>query len=378
MVGAGKASAAMAQTLEQYWEAPLSGVVVTRYGFEQPCKQIEILQAGHPVPDRNSVIASRRIMQCVEGLGADDLLIVLISGGGSALLTLPAGNITLQEKIAINRALLDSGAPIHKINTVRKHLSAIKGGQLALRAAPATVVTLVISDVAGDDPATIASGPTVADPTTRQQALDILQTYQIPVSETVRSHLEGDHAETPDTRHPLFKQCSTHVIASAATGLAAAAAVGRAEGYHVEVLGDAIEGEARTVAQQHARFARQYSAPTILLSGGELTVTHPGSGRGGPNSEYALALAESLNGTPGIHAIACDSDGIDGSGDSAGAIIDPTTLQRAAADGLQAERYLDHHDSYHYFSKLDGLVVTGPTYTNINDFRAILIEDRSV
>jgi glycerate 2-kinase len=373
IVGAGKASAEMARVFEATWPSPLSGVVVTRYGYAADCERIQILEAAHPTPDEAGVLATRQIMQTVSDLTEEDLVVALISGGGSALLTYPPKPLNLADKLAVNQALLDSGAPIHAINCVRKHLSLVKGGRLILAAAPARVVTLLISDVPGDDPATIASGPTVPDPTTRQQALEIIRQYQVPVPTHILEYLASPVAESPKPNDALFARCTTRIIAAPGMMLKQAAKIGVAAGYRVSILGDNLEGEAREVARKHAELAVKAQSGTILLSGGELTVTHPGHGEGGPNTEYALALAKYLDGRKSICAIACDTDGIDGSGENAGAYIDPTTLSRARQLGLPVDDYLDAHNAAVYFRYLDDLVISGPTRTNVNDFRAILI-----
>jgi hydroxypyruvate reductase len=377
VVGAGKASAEMTRVLESRWPGPLSGVVVTRYGHGAPCAHIRIMEAGHPVPDAAGEEASREILAVVSGLGADDLVIALMSGGGSALLTLPAGALTLADKQVVTNGLLAAGAPIGAINTLRKHLSAIKGGRLALAAAPARVCTLLISDVPGDDPALIASGPTVPDPTGPADARAVIARYGIAVPAAVSAHLDGDAAHSPDPADPQFARCEARLVASSAQSLAAAAAVAHAAGYGVEILGDALEGEARAVATEHARRAVRAPRRTVLLSGGELTVTlGPGAGEGGPSGEYALgmALALSLGDHRGITALACDTDGIDGTGSAAGAFADATTIARAREVGLDPLRIAACHDSHGLFGRLGDLVVTGPTRTNVNYFRAIVID----
>lgn len=380
VIGAGKAAARMAQGVERRWQGPLGGVVVTRYGHGAPTKQVQVIEAGHPVPDEASAAAARRMLAAVRGLGPDDMVLCLMSGGGSALMSLPAGDISLQEKREINQALLRSGAPIAAINTVRKHLSAIKGGRLALACGAARVVTLVLSDVPGDDPAVVASGPTLPDASTAQDALRILGQYGIAMSPAVRAVLEDPGQESPKPGDPRLEGNSVAVIASARQALQAAADAARAEGLRPLVLSDRLEGEARTVAQAHAALVQSVIAhgsplrpPCVILSGGETSVTVRGSGRGGRNAEYLLALAVALQGTPGVHAIACDTDGIDGTEDNAGAVLAPDTLQRAAALGLDARAMLDNNDGYSFFAALGDLVVTGPTRTNVNDFRAILI-----
>lgn len=380
VIGAGKAAARMAQGVERRWQGPLSGVVVTRYGHGAPTRLVEVIEAGHPVPDQASAAAAQRMLEAVRGLGADDMVLCLMSGGGSALMALPAGAISLQQKRAINQALLRSGAPIGEINIVRKHLSAIKGGRLALACGAARVVTLVLSDVPGDDPAVVASGPTLPDASSAQEALRILAHYGIELAPEVRAVLEDPELETPKPGDPRLQRNSVAVIASARQALQAAADAARAAGLRPLVLSDRLEGEARTVAQAHAALVQSVlehgsplRPPCVILSGGETSVTLRGSGRGGRNAEYLLALAVALQGTPGVHAIACDTDGIDGTEDNAGAVLAPDTLQRAAALGLDARALLDNNDGYGFFAALGDLVVTGPTRTNVNDFRAILL-----
>ncbi|MFT5182419.1 MAG: glycerate 2-kinase [Alphaproteobacteria bacterium] len=374
VVGAGKAAAAMARALERHWQGPLEGLVITRYGHAMPCEQIEIVEAGHPVPDAPGRNAAQRILDLVSDLTEDDLVIALISGGGSSLLTLPAPGLTLADKQAVNAALLQSGAPIDAMNCVRKHLSAIKGGRLARAAAPARLEALIISDVPGDDPAIIASGPTVPDPTTFADARAVIESYAITLPAAVQAHLATGADESPKPGDPCFANVGLHLIATPSMALAAAADIAQDAGYAVDLLGDAIEGEARAVAAEHARRARNAAPGTIILSGGELTVTLTGNGRGGPNTEYALALSLALDGAAGIHAMACDTDGIDGSEDNAGAHLGPDTLERAAAASVDPNAALAANDSYGVFAALGDLVVTGPTHTNVNDFRTILIE----
>lgn len=381
VIGAGKASAAMAKVLEDHWPAPLDGLVVTRYDYGVPCERIEIVEAAHPVPDAAGERAARRILEKVQGLTEEDLVICLISGGGSALLSLPAPGLTLDDKQTVNKALLKSGATISEMNCVRKHLSAIKGGRLAASCAPARVVSLLISDVPGDDPAAIASGPTVADPTTFADARAIVRKYAIDLPAAVRAHLERAEDETPKPDDPRLSHCETRIIAAPQRSLEAAAEAARQLGYTPLILGDSIEGEARDVALVHAGIAQQVirhgqplPAPCVLLSGGETTVTVRGNGRGGRNAEFALALALALRGQPGIHAIACDTDGIDGTEDNAGAIVTPDTLIRAEVAGLGAADYLADNDGYGFFQAIGDLVISGPTMTNVNDFRAILID----
>jgi hydroxypyruvate reductase len=378
VVGAGKAAASMARAVEAHWQGPLEGLVVTRYGHGAATSQIEVVEAAHPVPDAAGRAAAGRILAAVQGLTADDLVLVLISGGGSALLSLPADGLTLNDKQAVNRELLRSGAPIGEMNTVRKHLSAIKGGRLAAAAAPAPVLTLAISDVPGDDPAVIGSGPTVADPTTFAEARAILAKYAITPPPAAARHLEAAADETPKPGDARLAGAAAVLIATPMMALEAAAAVAREAGYETEILGDAIEGEAREVAADHAALALsrlEEGRRLALLSGGETTVTvRARGGRGGRNAEYMAALAIGLGGAAGIHAIACDTDGIDGTEDNAGAVIAPDTLARAAAAGLDPQARLDGNDAYGLFEALGDLVVSGPTLTNVNDFRAILID----
>jgi glycerate 2-kinase len=380
VIGAGKASAQMARAVELNWPGPLEGLVVTRYGYQVPTERIEIVEAAHPVPDRAGLDAATRILQLVRGLTADDLVLCLISGGGSSLLPLPASGLTLADKQLVNRTLLRSGATISEMNCVRKHLSAIKGGRLGAACAPARVVTLLISDVPGDDPSVIASGPTVPDPTTCADALAILQKYSISEPAAALEHLRRGQDETPKPGDPRLAGAEAILIGTPQASLEAAAELAQAAAVTPLILGDAIEGEARDVALVHAAIARQVAAhgqparaPCVLLSGGETTVTIRGKGRGGRNAEFLLALTIALDGHPRVHAIACDTDGIDGTEDNAGAIAGPDSLQRAAALELRAKDFLADNDGYTFFSRLGDLVVTGPTLTNVNDFRAILI-----
>ncbi|MFZ5789267.1 MAG: glycerate kinase type-2 family protein [Pseudomonadota bacterium] len=383
VVGAGKASAAMAAAVEQHWPGPLEGLVVTRYGHGVSCKRIEVVEASHPVPDERGRDAARRILEKVQGLSPDDLVLCLISGGGSALLSLPAADLALADKQAMNKALLKSGATIAEMNCVRKHMSAIKGGRLAAAAAPARVETLLISDVPGDDPAVIASGPTVPDPTRFADALAVLEKYGIQEPASVIARFRKESDETPKPGDPRLARARAVMIAKPQDALEAAAAAARAAGVTPLILGDSIEGEARDVALVHAGIARQVARygqpgepPLVLLSGGETTVTVRGKGRGGRNAEFLLALAVALDGHPGIHAIACDTDGIDGTEDNAGALVAPDSLARAWKLGVNAKARLADNDGYGFFEILGDLVKTGPTLTNVNDFRAILIEKR--
>ncbi len=369
----------MASAVEAHWPAdkPLEGLVVTRYGHAAPCTRIEVVEAAHPVPDAAGEAAALRILSMVQGMGPDDLILCLISGGGSALLSAPAPGITLADKRAINQALLRSGAAIGEMNCVRKHLSAVKGGRLAAAAGPTPMLTLMISDVPGDDPSVIASGPTVGDPTTREQAREILARYAIAVPDSVVRHLADPASESPKPGAASLAHVRNIMIATPRASLEAAAALALAAGYAPIILGDDLEGEARDVAADHARLARERlaeGAPCVLLSGGETTVTVRGRGRGGRNAEFLLALAVALDGAPGISALAGDTDGIDGTEDNAGAIITPDTLARAAAAGIDAQAMLAQNNAYEAFAGLGDLVITGPTLTNVNDFRAVLIE----
>ena len=380
VVGAGKAAAAMARAVEDHWRGNLSGLVVTRYGHAVQCRRIEVVEAAHPVPDAAGEQAARRILAAVQGLTADDLVLCLMSGGASALLSLPAPGLTLEDKQAANRALLRSGATIAEMNCVRKHLSAIKGGRLAAACAPAPVVTLMISDVPGDDPSIVASGPTVADPTTFADARAILEKYRITEIPRVSDYLRAAQDETPKPGDRRLAGTKLTTIATPQMSLEAAAAIAHDHGITPVILSDSIEGEARDVALVHAGIARQVAKhgqparpPCVLLSGGETTVTVRGTGRGGRNAEFLLALVIALEGYPGIYAMAGDTDGIDGTEDNAGALLAPDTLERAAALRVNARAHLANNDGYGFFSSLGDLVVTGPTLTNVNDFRAVLI-----
>jgi len=380
VIGCGKAAASMAKAVEDHWPGELSGLVVTRYEHRVPTRRIEVVEAAHPVPDLAGREAAERILGMVKGLSADDLVLFLASGGGSALLSMPAPGLTLADKQAINKALLRSGANITEMNCVRKHLSAVKGGRLAAACAPAKVVTLAISDIPGDDPAVIASGPTVADATSFADAIAILEKYGISEPLTVLNHLRAARDETPKPGDPRLANTELHMIATPQMSLEAAAGIAQAAGVTPVILGDAIEGEAREVALVHAGIARQVRRhaqparpPCVLLSGGETTVTVRGKGRGGRNAEFLLALAVALNADPRIAALAGDTDGVDGSEDNAGAILLPDSLGRAAAHKMDAKAMLADNDGYSFFSGLGDLVKTGPTLTNVNDFRAILI-----
>ncbi len=384
VIGAGKASAAMARAVEDHWPGPLSGLVVTRYGYAVPCRRIEIVEAAHPVPDAAGEAAARRLLHTVAGLSPDDLVLCLISGGGSSLLPLALGGLTLADKQALNRALLASGASIGEMNCVRRHLSAIKGGRLAAACHPARVLNLLLSDVPGDDPIDIASGPTVPDPTTCRDALNILRRYAIDVPPGALALLESGEGETLKPGDARLPRIETRFVATPQMALEAAAAVARDAGVTPYILGDAIEGEARDVAKTLAGITRQvarrgqpFKAPCVLLSGGETTVTVRGRGRGGRNVEFLLALAVALDAEPGVHALAGDTDGVDGQEEIAGALLAPDTLPRAWAQGLRPRERLDDNDGHGFFEALGDAVVTGPTLTNVNDFRAIVIDGPS-
>ena len=381
VVGAGKAAAAMARAFEQNWPGELAGLVVTRYGHALACRRIEVVEAAHPLPDAAGQDAARRILEQVAGLSKDDLVACLISGGGSSLLALPAAGLELADKQAVNRALLRSGATIREMNCVRRHLSAIKGGRLAAACHPARVVTLLISDVPGDDPVDIASGPTVADPTTCADALEVIDRYGIAVPDTVRECLASGRGESVKPGDPRLARSDVRLIATPQMALEAAAAVARRAGLSAVILSDRIEGEAREVGTVLASIARHVAqhgqprqAPCVLLSGGETTVTVRGAGRGGRNVEFLLSLAIALEGHPGIFAIAADTDGIDGLAEIAGAIVSPDSLARAHALGMIPRERLADNDGHGFFAALGDSIVTGPTLTNVNDFRAILVE----
>jgi glycerate 2-kinase len=399
VIGAGKAGGAMAAAVDALWpsQAPMSGLVVTRYDHVPPAYKarpgrIEVVEARHPVPDEAGSRAAQRIAAMVQGLSEHDLVLCLISGGGSALLSMPAAGLTLQDKQAINQALLKSGAAIDEMNCVRKHLSAIKGGRLAAMCAPARVVTLLISDVPGDAPEVIASGPTVPDASTCAMALAICRRYGITLPPAALAGLESGAFETPKPGDAIFRGHAVHMLATPQQALEAAAEVARVAGVEAHILSDEMEGESREVGKVHAALARAvarrgqpFSRPCVILSGGETTVTVKGKaggrgephtaapGRGGRATEFLLGCAIALQGEPGVHVLAADTDGIDGMEDNAGAIVTPSTLARAAAMGMKAAEYLDRNDAYGYFAPLDDLVVPGPTFTNVNDFRALLI-----
>jgi len=381
VIGAGKASAAMARAVEDRWPHPVEGLVVTRYGYGEPCKRIEIVEAAHPVPDEKGRAAAGRILQKVQGLSPDDLVLCLISGGASALLALPAPGLTLAHKQEVNRALLRSGANIVEMNTVRKHLSAIKGGRLAVAAQPARVLSWLISDVPNDDPGVIGSGPTVPDPTTFADALAVLAKYRIEPPAAVRAHLEAGAAgkieETPKPGDPRLARVETVMVATPKRSLEAAASLAQSRGLDVVMLGDNLEGEASELGTEHARLALDLAGkrgkPTVVLSGGETTVTVRGKGRGGRNVEYLLAEAIAAAGAPGIWGLSADTDGVDGAEDIAGGLFTPDTLARARAKGRDPQAMLDDNDGHGFFGMLGDSLVTGPTRTNVNDFRATLI-----
>ncbi|WP_298282680.1 glycerate kinase [Acidocella sp.] len=383
VVGAGKAAAAMAQAVEAAWpqNAPLSGVVVTRYGYGVgPLPRLTVIEAAHPVPDQAGQQAAARIRAAVQGLSADDLVLCLISGGGSALLAAPLPGITLADKQALNRALLTSGASIAEMNIVRKHLSSLKGGRLALAAAPARLVTLLVSDVPGDDPSIIASGPTIPDPSTQSEARAVLARHHIVPPPPVARLLANPDFETPKPGHPAFAGTEVRFVATPQDALEAAAQTARAAGITPLILGNALEGEAREMGRVMAGIARQcrrhgqpVRPPCVLLSGGETTVTVRGAGLGGRNVEFLLSLAIALEGAPGIHALAADTDGVDGGAEVAGALIGPDTLSRALAAGLTPLQSLDANDAHPFFAALGDQLITGPTRTNVNDFRALLL-----
>lgn len=379
VIGAGKGAAQMAQALESVWDGPLEGVVVTRYGYSCETRNIEILEASHPLPDNAGLVASKRLMDAVSGLGEDDLVIALICGGGSALLPSPPEGLTLEDEIAMNEILLASGAPISAMNVVRKHLSMIKGGRLAA-ATKARVVSMVVSDIPGDNPAYVASGPTVPDRSTRHDALDIIAQYKMSLPQAALDFLATPTADAPSPDDPVFGSHEHYVIASAGVSLEAAAALARSLGVEAAILSDAIEGESRDVASVHAAIAREvlakdrpFQKPVVILSGGETTVTLRGKGgKGGRNGEFALAMALAIQGHD-MHLLAADTDGIDGSEDNAGAFADGKTVERLRAAGFDPRRLLDGNDSYSGFAAIGDLFETGPTGTNVNDFRAILI-----
>ncbi|MER8394561.1 glycerate kinase [Mesorhizobium sp. M1340] len=381
VIGAGKGSAQMAAAFEKVWDGPIEGLVVTRYGYGATCRRIEIIEAAHPVPDAAGLEASRRLLEKVQGLTADDLVVALISGGGSALLPSPAEGLTLADEIAVSEALLASGAPIAAMNTIRKHLSTIKGGRLAAAAYPAKVVSLVVSDIPGDDPALVASGPTVPDIGSRKDALASIAAYGMNLPVSVMAHINSPAADAPRPDDPRFIRNEVHLIASAGVSLEAAAAEAKRQGIQAVILSDSIEGEAREVGGVHAAIAREvatrnrpFAKPVLILSGGETTVTLRAKGKGGRNSEFLLAFAIGISGMVGVHALAADTDGIDGSEDNAGAFADGSTVSRMRKAGVDAKAMLAGNNAWTAFNVVDDLFVSGPTGTNVNDFRAILIK----
>lgn len=380
VVGAGKGAAQLAAAFEELWGDPVEGVVVTRYGYACPCRHVRVLEAAHPVPDEAGLAASQALFEAVRGLGTDDLVVALVCGGGSALLAAPAEGLALEDEVALNRALLASGAPIGAMNAVRKQVSRIKGGRLAAAAYPARVVSLIVSDVPGDDPAQVASGPTVPDRVGRAEALAAVRDYGIALPERIADFLRDAPEDAPAPDDPRFARNEVHVIASAAKSLEAAAEVAEAAGISAAILSDAIEGEAREVAKVHAAMAREVAArnrpfakPVVILSGGETTVTLRGKGKGGRNSEFLLSLALEIDGITGITALAADTDGIDGSEDNAGAFADGASAAQMRRAGVDPAQALAGNDAWTAFNAIDSLFVPGPTGTNVNDFRAILI-----
>ena len=382
VIGAGKGAAQMAAAFEQLWDGPLSGVIVTRYGYAAPCQHVKVLEASHPVPDEAGLAASAALFDAVRDLSADDLVVALVCGGGSSLLPSPPEGLTLADEQALNEALLASGAPIGAMNAIRKHCSTIKGGRLAKAAYPARVVSLVVSDVPGDDPAQVASGPTVPDDVTLEEALALVESLRIELPEAIKTHLAKESARAPDPSDEAFARNEVTVVASAGISLDAAAGVGRNAGYSVAILSDAIEGEARDIGLMHAAIARQvtdknapFQKPAIILSGGETTVTLRAKGRGGRNTEFLLSFANAIEGAQGITALAADTDGIDGSEDNAGAFADGQSAARIRKGGVDPKAALSGNDAWGAFEAAGDLFVPGPTGTNVNDFRAILIED---
>lgn len=380
VIGAGKGSAQMAAAFEKVWDGPIDGLIVTRYGYGARCERIEIIEAAHPVPDAAGLEASRRLLEKVRGLSADDLVVALISGGGSALLPSPAPGLTLADEIAVNEALLASGAPIAAMNTIRKHISTIKGGRLAGAAHPARVVSLVVSDIPGDNPALVASGPTVPDTGSRADALASIAAYGMSLPDAVMAHIQSAAADAPRSDDPRFAGNQVHLIASAGVSLEAAAAAAKRQGLEAVILSDSIEGEAREVGGVHAAIAREvatrnrpFEKPMLILSGGETTVTLRAKGKGGRNSEFLLAFAIGIDGLSGIHALAADTDGIDGSEDNAGAFADGATVARMRAAGVDAKAMLAGNNAWTAFNAVGDLFVPGPTGTNVNDLRAILV-----
>lgn len=381
VIGAGKASAQMARAFEEAWTGEITGLVVTRYGYGESCERIEIVEAAHPVPDEAGLRAAARITEMVSGLSEDDLVVALISGGGSSLLPAPAPGLSFEDEQAVNRALLASGAPIGVMNLIRNQFSTIKGGRLAALAAPARVATLVVSDVPGDDPALVASGPTLPLGGGREEARRLARLYRLDLPEAAERLLASEENLPPEPSDPVFARNSVATIASAALSLEAAAELAREHGIEAAILSDAIEGEARDVAQVHAAMAREivlrnrpFTKPVVMLSGGETTVTLRGKGRGGRNGEFLLALAIALDGVVNVSALAGDTDGIDGSEDNAGAFVDGSSARRMREAGIDPQAALANNDAYSTFQAIGDLFVTGPTGTNVNDFRAIIID----
>ncbi|MBN9237612.1 MULTISPECIES: glycerate kinase type-2 family protein [Phyllobacteriaceae] len=380
VIGAGKGSAQMAAAFEKVWDGPVEGLIVTRYGYGAPTKHLEVVEAAHPVPDAAGLAAAKRLQQAVSGLSEDDLVIALICGGGSALLPAPAGDLTLTDEIAVNEALLASGAPISAMNTIRKHVSAIKGGRLAAAAWPARVVSLVVSDIPGDNPALVASGPTVPDTGSRADALAAIAAYGMKLPEAVMAHINSPAADAPHPDDPKFVRNEVHVIASAAVSLEAAAEEAKRQGIEAVILSDALEGEAREVGSVHAAIAREvatrnrpFRKPVLILSGGETTVTLRAKGKGGRNSEFLLAFAIGIDGVAGIDAMAADTDGIDGSENNAGAFCTGSTVTRMRAANVDAKAMLAGNNAWTAFNAVNDLFVPGPTGTNVNDLRAVLV-----
>ena len=380
VIGAGKGSAQMAAAFEKVWDGPVEGLIVTRYGYGAPTKHLEVVEAAHPVPDAAGLAAAKRLQQAVSGLSEDDLVIALICGGGSALLPAPAGDLTLTDEIAVNEALLASGAPISAMNTIRKHVSAIKGGRLAAAAWPARVVSLVVSDIPGDNPALVASGPTVPDTGSRADALAAIAAYGMKLPEAVMAHINSPAADAPHPDDPKFVRNEVHVIASAAVSLEAAAEEAKRQGIEAVILSDALEGEAREVGSVHAAIAREvatrnrpFRKPVLILSGGETTVTLRAKGKGGRNSEFLLAFAIGIDGVAGIAAMAADTDGIDGSENNAGAFCTGSTVTRMRAANVDAKAMLAGNNAWTAFNAVNDLFVPGPTGTNVNDLRAVLV-----
>ncbi|MGR3321383.1 MAG: glycerate kinase type-2 family protein [Pseudooceanicola sp.] len=382
VIGAGKGAAQLARAFEAAWQDAVEGVIVTRYGYAVPCERLKVIEAAHPVPDAAGEAACREVLSALDGLTGDDLVIALVTGGGSALLAAPPEGLTLEDEQALNEALLSSGAPIGAMNAIRKQVSRVKGGRLAAAAAPAKVVTLIVSDVPGDDPAEVASGPTVPSATDRQDALAAVRAWNIDLPERIREFLDTAPEDAPEPDDPVFARNEVHVIASAARSLEAAAEEAEAAGLRAYILSDSVEGEAREVARVHAAIAREvaaksrpFVAPCILLSGGETTVTlRDRDGRGGRNSEFLLSFALAVEGCSGIAALAADTDGIDGSEDNAGAFADGGTAEAMRAAGVDPAESLARNDAWHAFQACGGLFVPGPTGTNVNDFRAIWVK----